>query len=84
MASTLRVVPPGGLAGYANMTPASKAAWGMTRSPTGSGGGGKKRRKKKKATKKKASKRRKSSKKPKKGSAAMKRRMAKLRKMRKK
>jgi hypothetical protein len=84
MASTLRVVPPGGLVGYANMTPASKAAFGMARSAIGGGGGGKKRRKKKKTAKKKAGKRRKSSKKPKKGSAAMKRRMAKLRRMRKK
>lgn len=78
----MRTVPPGGFAGYAQMTPAGQRMWG-----TSAGSGGRRRRSKKKAKagtkrrKKRASKR---GGKLKKGSAAAKARMAKLRKMRKK
>jgi hypothetical protein len=83
----MRTVPPGGFAGYSQMTPASRASWGSG----GSAGGRGRRRSKKKAKagtkrrKKRAGKRAgKRGGKLKKGSAAAKARMAKLRKMRKK
>lgn len=79
------IVPPGGFAGFAQMTPASKAAHGFGKLRKMFGG--KKRRKKKaKSTKrraKKASGRRKSARKLVKGSAAAKRYMAKIRAKRK-
>jgi hypothetical protein len=79
------IIPPGGFAGFAQMTPASKAAQGFSK--LRSMIGGRKRRKKKaKSTKrraKKASGRRKKAGKLVKGSAAAKAYMAKIRRKRK-
>lgn len=88
----MRVVPPGGFAGFSQMAPASQSA--LTKG-TGGGGGRRRRKAKKsaapkrrrrKASKSAAPKRRRKSRggKLKKGSAAAKARMAKLRRMRKK
>ena len=79
---SMPIIPPGGFAGFSQMTPASKLALVGKR---GVSGGKRKRRRKAKAAKKprKRAKARKSGKKLAKGSAAAKRRMAKLRAMRK-
>ena len=74
-----RYPPPGGFAGFAQETPAQQAMF----SKTGGNGGGRRRRKK--AKKSAAPKRRRKAAKKSgtgKGSAAMKRKMARLRKMR--
>jgi len=78
-----RYPPPGGFAGFAQETPAQQAQFGGMK---GSSNGGTRRRAKKKA-KASAPRRRKKSKGKTgtgKGSAAMKRKMARLRRMRKK
>jgi len=75
----MTTVPPGGFAGYSQMTPASQRS--LSR---GNGGGGMRRKRAKKKAKVTRKRRRSSGKKLKKGSAAAKARMAKLRKMRKK
>jgi hypothetical protein len=79
-----RYPPPGGFAGFAQETPAQQAAFGGTK---GSSNGGTRRRSRKKKAKASSPRRRKKSKGKAgtgKGSAAMKRKMAALRKMRKK
>lgn len=78
-----RYPPPGGFAGFAQETPAQQAVF----SRGGSSNGGTRRRSRKKKAKASAPRRRKKSKtkaRAGKGSAAMKRKMARLRKMRKK
>jgi hypothetical protein len=80
-----RYPPPGGFAGFAQETPAQQAQFGGMK---GSSNGGTRRRSRKKKAKASAPRRRKKSSTRKagtgKGSAAMKRKMARLRKMRKK
>lgn len=76
-------IPPNGLAGFMQQTPAVQALY----SKKGNGGGGRRRRKKKSAgaaVKRVKRKVKRAGKKFAKGSAAAKRHMAKLRKMRKK
>ncbi len=77
-----RYPPPGGFAGYAQETPAQQNQFGRAASSNG----GTRRRAKKKAKASTPRRRKKSSRKTGtgKGSAAMKRKMARLRKMRKK
>lgn len=78
----MKIVPPGGFAGFSQMTPASQDA--LTKSVRSSNGPRRRKKAKKSAAprrRKKAAKRKASSGK---GSAAMKRKMARLRKMRKK
>jgi len=75
-----RYPPPGGFAGFAQETPAQQAQFGR---PASNGGGGRRRKKAKKAAAPKRRKRRTAAKAGK-GSAAMKRKMARLRKMRRK
>lgn len=74
-----RYPPPGGFAGFAQETPAQQAQFGRA---AGSGGGTPRRRKAKKAAPKRR--KRRSTAKAGKGSAAMKRKMARLRRMRRK
>lgn len=90
----MRLVPPGGFAGFSQMTPASQSA--LTKSGANSTGKSRKRMKKsaaapkrrrrkaKKAAKVYRARKRTSGKKLRKGSPEAKARMAKLRKMRKK
>lgn len=78
-----RYPPPGGFAGFAQETPAQQAQFGKA----SNGGGGTRRRSRKKKAKAAAPRRRKKSSGKAgtgKGSAAMKRKMARLRRMRKK
>jgi len=76
-----RYPPPGGFAGFAQETPAQQAQFGKA----GMSNGGTRRRAKKKAKASTPRRRKKSSaRKTGKGSAAMKRKMARLRRMRKK
>jgi hypothetical protein len=79
-----RYPPPGGFAGFAQETPAQQAQFGKA----GMSSGGTRRRSRKKKAKASTPRRRKKSSSRKagtgKGSAAMKRKMARLRKMRKK
>lgn len=77
-----RYPPPGGFAGFAQETPAQQAVFG--RGATNGGGGGTRRRKKAKKSAAPKRRKRRSTAKAGKGSAAMKRKMARLRKMRRK
>ena len=81
------IVPPGGVVGFGNQTPATQALWNQAAGKVNGSRGGKRSAKRRKAKAKAAPKRRRRTRTAKKarmvkGSAAARRHMAKLRRMR--